>query len=91
MALPFVAAPPPGTPGGFTGVPTGGERGSKTYQWVIGWILLIALLALANQTETGHTVIYYALVLVLVFLLVTQYSFIAGALAPVGEKAPASG
>jgi hypothetical protein len=62
--------------------------GPSTYQWVFAWVLLIALLALADKTETGHTVIYYALVLILVLLLVTQYQFIAAALKPIGQPAP---
>lgn len=68
--------------------PESSKGGPSTYQWVIGWLLVIVLLALANQTETGHVVIYYALVLILVLLLVTQYQFIAAALAPIGQPAP---
>lgn len=69
--------------------PQSSKGGPTAYQWVVGWVLLIALLALANKTETGHMVIYYGLVLVLVLLLVTQYQFIATALAPIGQPAPA--
>lgn len=93
MALPFVAAPPPGggtSSGGTITSSSSSVRGGNTYRWVLGWIILIGLLALANQTETGHTILYYTLVLVLVFLLVTQYQFIASALAPIGQKAPAT-
>ena len=90
MALPFVTQPPPGTNQGGTATGTQGAQAPSTYRWILGWILLIALLAFANQTETGHTILYYALVLVLVFLLVTQYQFIASALAPIGQKAPSS-
>lgn len=88
MSTPAVFTPPPHTPGSFTG--GSGPQGPATYKWVLGWVLVILLLAVANQTETGHTIIYYALVLVLVFLLVTQYQFIAQALSPVGQKAPST-
>lgn len=68
--------------------PKASSGGPSTYQWIFGWIVLIALLAFASQNAVGHTIIYYALVLILVFLLVTQYQFIAAALAPVGQPAP---
>lgn len=68
--------------------PQASGGGPSTYQWILGWIVLIALLAAASQTTIGHTIIYYALVLILVLLLVTQYQFIAAALAPIGQPAP---
>lgn len=68
--------------------PQSSRGGPSTYQWVLAWVALIGLLALASRTETGHTLIYYALVLILLILLVTQYQFIASALAPIGQHAP---
>lgn len=63
----------------------------STYQWVIGGILVILLLALMAKTESGRGIIYYSLILMIVFLLITQYQFIAQALAVVGTQAPDSG
>ena len=60
------------------------------YQWMLAWLLLIALLAFASTTEIGHTAIYYLLVLFLLFLLVTQYQFVAQSLAPVGQPVSAT-
>lgn len=68
--------------------PPSSKGGPSTYQWVLAWVALIGLLALANRTAIGRVVIYYALVLILVLLLVTQYQFIASALAPIGQPAP---
>lgn len=87
MSAPSIPIPPPGS--GVILPPT--TAAPKTYIWVVAWIVLILLLALANQTEIGHTIIYYALVLILVLLLVTQYQFIASALAPIGQKVPSTG
>lgn len=88
MSAPSIPIPPPGTGGLLTPPSTAAP---KTYQWVVAWVVLIILLALANQTDIGHTVIYYALVLVLVLLLVTQYQFIASSLAPIGTHVPSTG
>lgn len=63
----------------------------STYQWVIGAILVILLLAFMAKTESGRGIIYYSLILMIVFLLITQYQFIAQALAVVGTQAPDSG
>lgn len=91
MATPIspFPTPPPLAPLNETGTLPGTPP--TTYQWLVAWLLLIVLLAVAAQTEIGHTVIYYALVLILVFLLVTQYQFVAGGLAPIGQKLPATG
>lgn len=78
---------PPSPPGPSSPANPPGSSGN-TYAWMLAWLLIIALLAFANQTALGHTIIYYALVLILVLLLVTQYQFIASALAPIGTPAP---
>lgn len=90
MSSPAVTTPGPGAGPGTLG-PQGPGGGPSTYQWIVAWVLLIILGAMASQTVIGHTIIYYSLVLMLVFLLVTQYQFIASAFAPIGKKAPATG
>lgn len=77
--------------GDTAGVPASSTPGTKTYQWAAAWVILILLVALATQSKAGYALLYYALVLALVFLLLTQYKFIASALAPIGQPAPASG
>lgn len=62
-----------------------------TYQWVLGGILFLVLLIFIAKTRTGYSIIYYSLVLMIVFIVVTQYQFIAQALGPVGLQAPDSG
>lgn len=62
-----------------------------TYQWVVAWILVIVLAMLAIRTQTGYKLVYYGLVLLFIFLLVTQYQFIAAGLAPIGQPVPQEG
>lgn len=40
---------------------------------LLGWILFLFGLVLINKTKTGHTLIFYSLLLILVFLLVGNY------------------
>ncbi len=74
----------------------GSDSGSSgaaptTYQWVVAWILVLVLAMLALRTQVGYKLVYYGLVLLLVFLLVTQYQFIAAGLAPIGQPVPVEG
>ena len=61
---------------------------ATTYAWVAGWITFIAILAIMAQTETGHNIIYYGLVLIILVLVLTQYQRIVNLLAPVGTEIP---
>lgn len=60
-----------------------------TYQWVVAWLLVLVLAMLAIRTQVGYKLVYYGLVLLLIFLLVTQYQFITAGLAPIGQPVPA--
>lgn len=64
---------------------------NDAYRWMLAWAVAIVLLSLLNKTRLGHVLIYYWLWLLILFLVVTQYKFIASALAPLGEKAPGGG
>jgi hypothetical protein len=61
---------------------------ASTYAWVAGWVVFIAILAVLAQTETGHNVIYYSLILIILVLVLTQYRRIVDLLAPVGTELP---
>jgi len=50
---------------------------------VLAWIIFGVFLWLVNKTKAGHALIYYSLVLMLFFLLVTQYQWIATNLRPI--------
>jgi hypothetical protein len=69
----------------------GSGQSPTTYQWVVAWVLVLVLAMLALRTQVGYKLVYYGLVLILVFLLVTQYQFIAAGLAPIGQPAPQEG
>lgn len=60
----------------------------SAYKWLLAWIVAIVLLSLLNKTRLGHVLIYYWLWLLIIFLLVTQYKFIANVLAPIGQAVP---
>lgn len=45
-----------------------------TFQFVAGWILLIVILIGANKTRVGHVILYYSLLLIILFILVTEYA-----------------
>lgn len=67
------------------------QQATSSYQWVVAWLVVIILCAAVAQTDIGYTTIYYGLVLILVLLLVTQYKFIATAMAPIGQTPPHKG
>lgn len=58
------------------------------YRWLLAWALMILMLGVVSKTRLGHVIIYYSLLLSIVFVLVTQYRFIAQALSPLGQPAP---
>lgn len=49
----------------------------KTFMFVLSWASIILILMLANKTKLGHVAIYYSLVLIILFLLATQYQTLA--------------
>lgn len=57
-------------------------RNPDAFQWVLAWAVLIVVLALLNKSRVGHTVIYYALLLVVITLVLSNYRFIVSALSP---------
>jgi predicted aspartyl protease len=57
----------------------------NTFAWLLAWSVMIVMLVLINKTRLGHVIIYYALWLMLAFLIVTQYQAIANLLKPLGQ------
>ena len=49
------------------------DNEAATFQFVAGWILLITVLVFANKSRLGHVIIYYSLLLMILFVLVTEY------------------
>lgn len=62
---------------------------ATAFSWLLAWVLVILILVLFNRTRIGHTAIYYALVLAIFFLIVTQAQWFANALAPLGTPVSA--
>lgn len=61
---------------------SGASAWETDFRWLVAWLVLLLVLWAINRTAVGRVVTYYALALMLLFLLVTQFKFIAGALAP---------
>lgn len=64
---------------------------SDAYKWIVAWLVAIVILSLLNKTRLGHVAIYYWLWLLIIFLFVTQYQYIVGALGPLGTPVPTGG
>ncbi|MBF6613880.1 MAG: hypothetical protein IVW55_12200 [Chloroflexi bacterium] len=64
------------------------EQRFSTFQWMLAWVVLLVLLAALNRTRLGHAALYYALLLMLLFLLVTQFAWFKGVLAPFRSLGP---
>ena len=58
------------------------------WRWLVAWTMLALLLVALNRTRIGQVLIYYALALMLFFLIVTQFKFFADALAPFAQLGP---
>lgn len=52
------------------------------FAWLSAWIVLALILLLITRTGIGRTLVYYALLLMIFFLIVTQYKWFAGVLKP---------
>lgn len=63
----------------------------ETYRWIVAWSIFGMIVFLINKTKIGHAILYYSLWLLLLFLLLTQYKFIAAGLEPLGQKVPTQG
>lgn len=54
----------------------------SAYSWLLAWGVLLAVVTLINKTRIGHAAIYYALLLMLFFVVLSNYRFIQTALVP---------
>lgn len=83
----MIRQPADGTAGTGAGAPSGATlieaAGASVYRVILAWSIVILAIVLLSRTRAGYTVVYYSLVLMLVFLVVTQYQFFASALEPI--------
>lgn len=74
---PTVTTIGPITPGSapptVTAPPSGSDALLPTFQFVAGWVLLITFLVFVSKSRLGYVIIYYSLVLIILFILVTEY------------------
>ena len=59
-----------------------GSGNVSAYSWLLAWGVLLAIVTLINKTRIGHAAIYYALLLMLFFVILSNYRFIQTALIP---------
>lgn len=52
------------------------------YAWLVAIVVFGSGLFLINQTAVGKTIIYYSVLLMILFTMVTQYQFVTDALSP---------
>jgi hypothetical protein len=60
----------------------------SAYRWVLAWAVLALLLWGFSKLAIGYTILYYLAILVLLFLLVTQYQKLTWFLAPFSTLQP---
>lgn len=64
----------------------------SAFGWILAWSVGIVLLTIIARTRIGHAFLYYVFALFLLFLIVSNYFWIAQALAPfhaLAQPAPA--
>lgn len=57
--------------------------GAYTLRWVTAWAAALLLFSLAIKTRSGYAAAYYLAVLMLVFLLLSQYRALTQIFAPI--------
>jgi hypothetical protein len=50
---------------------------NNVFLFLLGWAVMIVLLMLINKTRLGHVMIYYGLLLLIFFVIVTEYKQLA--------------
>lgn len=60
----------------------------KPYKWMLAWGILFAMLYVISRTRAGYVAIYYAEVLILLFLFATQAQFFRESLLPIISRSP---
>lgn len=72
----IVGTPPPGTQlGAITGgSATSTDAEALTWQFVAGWILFLAILKFISMNRLGYVAIYYSLLLLILLLIVSEYT-----------------
>lgn len=49
------------------------DNEASTFNFILGWTLLILILFFVNKTRLGHVIIYYSLLLIILLILLTEY------------------
>jgi hypothetical protein len=50
---------------------------NNVFLFLLGWAVMIVLLMLINKTRLGHVAIYYGILLLIFFIIVTEYKQLA--------------
>lgn len=57
----------------------------SAYRWTLAWVVLAVMIWLFNKLQIGKVITYYAILLTLFFLVLTQYQAIAELLSPFSQ------
>lgn len=83
---------PKGPPEDNAQQPPGDQSSAAVaFAWITAWTVMLVLLFAINRTRIGHTLIYYALVLMIVLLLVTNVGWFVQALKPFTDAVQGQG
>jgi hypothetical protein len=52
------------------------QTDAETVNWIVGWLIIIVLLFAVSKTRAGYAFVYYALLLIVILLFLTQARFI---------------
>lgn len=60
-----------------TSGPVFSQEDTDDMNWLFAWILVIVVGSLITKTDIGYKIVYYSLLLLVVFLVLSQYKWIA--------------
>ncbi len=69
------ATPVPTSPGDVR--PPKAQIEQNSYLYIVAYALLLGLCMLINQSRVGHVLLYYTLLIMILFVVVTEYSRLA--------------
>lgn len=81
----------PITAGSSAGQQSPGEQGNSVqsdFRALLAWLVFIGIMWGLTRIPVGRVIVYYGLVMLILFILLTQYQWIASALEPLSNLRP---
>lgn len=83
-----MASPSNATDTGQDGASSPGSSTQTDFRPLLAWIVFIGVLFAASRNTIGRAIIYYGLLLLILFVVLTQYQWFANALQPLSNLRP---